>query len=184
MKDNKDLVSTTETVEEVKEMNEEEKAEETKETKTEKTYSRDELNKIIATEKSKLLQDIEAKRNEAEKLAKMKEDERLQYERDKAEKELNELKIQLNAKNLKDEAVKIASEKELPISYLDLIDFTKESAESINAKLQSIAEARSKDLEGYLNSKLKEKAPYQKAEEKSATIDPFVKGFEKGWTNK
>jgi len=182
MEDNKDMVATIETVEEVKEMNEEEKTEETKETKTEKTYSRDELNKIIATEKSKLLQDIEAKRNEAEKLAKMKEDERLQYERDKAEQELNELKIQLNAKNLKDEAIKIATEKGLPIQYLDLVDFTKESAESINTKLQSIADARSKDLEGYLNSKLKEKAPFQKAEEKSAK-DPYLAGFEKGWGN-
>ena len=182
MEDNKNMVTATETVEEVKEVQEESNTKEA--TKTEKTYSRDELNKIIATEKSKLLQDIEAKRNEAEKLAKMKEDERLQYERDKAEKELNELKIKLNAKDLKDEAIKIASEKGLPIQYLDLVDFTKESAESINEKLQKIADARSKDLEGYLNSKLKEKAPYQKSEEKSSEKDPYLAGFEKGWANK
>lgn len=181
MENNKEMVTTTETVEEVKDTQEKVK---TEETKAEKTYSRDELNKIIATEKSKLLQDIEAKRNEAEKLAKMKEDERLQYERDKAEQELNELKIQLNAKNLKDEAMKIATEKDLPIQYLDLIDFTKETAESISAKLQNIADARSKDLEGYLNSKLKEKAPFQKVEEKSTTKDPFLAGFEKGWNGR
>lgn len=175
MKDD-EMVTTTETVEKVEDTKEEVKTEE----KTEKTYSRDELNKIIATEKSKLLQEVEAKRNEAEKLAKMKEDERLQYEKSKVEQELNDLKVQLNAKNLKDEAVKIASEKGLPLQYLDLVDFTKETAESINAKLQNIVDARSKDLEGYLNSKLKEKAPFQKVEDKT-TKDPFLAGFEKGW---
>jgi hypothetical protein len=111
----------------------------------------------------------------------MKEDERIAYERDKAEKELNELNNQLNAKELKDEAVKLASEKGLPIQYLDLVDFTKESAESINAKVQHLVEARSKDLEGYLNSKLKEKAPFQKVEDTGAKVDPFIEGFNKGW---
>jgi hypothetical protein len=172
VEDNK-VVATTETVEE-------ESKEEVKETKVEKTYSRDEVNKIIAAENSKLLQSIEAKKNEAEKLAKMKEEERLQYERDKVQGELNELKIQLNAKNLKDEATKIASEKGLPISYLELVDFTKETAESIDGKIQTLVDARSKDLETALNSKLKQTSPFQKKDD-GMKSDLYEQAFKKGW---
>lgn len=172
MEDNKDLVTTTETVEE--EVKEEEVKEE--KVKVEKTFSRDELNKIIATEKAKAIEEERAKINEAQKLSKMKEDERLQYEKEKAESELLELKSALNAKSLKEEAIKIATEKELPISYLDLVDFSKETAESINSKIMSLTEARSKDLESYLNSKLKEKAPKQ-VQTDTKSDDPFIKGF-------
>jgi hypothetical protein len=142
------------------------------------------VSKAIETSKAKLLQDIEAQKNEAEKLAKMKEDERVKYEKDQVQKELNELKIQLNAKNLKDEATKIANEKGLPTSYLELVDFTKETAESINEKVQTLVDARSKDLEGYLNTKLKQTPPSTVKDDGKA-IDPYIAGFMKTWeTNK
>lgn len=137
------------------------------------------VSKALETSKSKWENDFQAKQDEAQKLAKMKDDEKLQYEKEKVEKELNDLKTQLNAKNLKDEAYKIASEKQIPIDYLDLIDFTKETAESINGKITNIAEARTKDLESYLNTKLKEPAPKQVAG--STAKDPFIQGFEDGW---
>lgn len=137
------------------------------------------VSKALETAKGKWENDYQSKQNEAQKLAKMKDDEKLQYEKEKVEKELNDLKSQLNAKNLKDEAYKIASEKQIPISYLDLIDFTKETAESINGKITNIAEARTKDLETYLNTKLKEPAPKQVSG--STAQDPFLKGFEEGF---
>lgn len=177
--ENNEVVPTT--------VSEEVKVQENEEIKTEakpevKLFSRDELNKIIAAERTKVADELKAQQNEAQKLAKMKEDERLQYEKEKAEKELSELKRQLAANNLKDEAYKIAAEKQIPISYLELIDFKTETAESINGKIQNISEARTKDLETYLNSKLKEPAPKQMTGS-SAKLDPFKEGFEKGWKN-
>lgn len=135
--------------------------------------------KALETAKSKWQEETEAKQNEAQKLAKMKDDEKTKYEKEKVEKELAELKGQLNSKSLKEEAVKIATEKGLPIQYLDLVDFSKETAESIDGKIQSIVSARNTDLEKYLNTKLKEKAPTQKASATSS--DPFIEGFNNAW---
>lgn len=135
--------------------------------------------KALETAKTKWQEDNEAKQNEAQKLAKMKDDEKTKYEKEKVEKELATLKGQLNSKNLKEEATKIASEKGVPIQYLDLVDFSKETAESINSKIDAIETARKTDIEKYLNTKLKEKAPTQKASATSS--DPFIDGFNKAW---
>ena len=55
----------------------------------EKTFTRDELNKIVNAERSKVLEEykaqVEAEKTEAEKLAKMKSDEKLQYQLEKTD---------------------------------------------------------------------------------------------------
>ena len=111
---------------------------------------------------------------EAEKLAKMDADQKTKYEMNKLKQENATLQGQLNATNLYKQASAIANEKEIPLSYLDLIDFTKESAESIAAKIEKIAETRSKDLEAYLSSKVRQRAPQERS---VPTIDPYVEGF-------
>ena len=81
MEENKSLETTAESVETV----------ETEVKEQEKTFTRDELNKIVSTEKMKALEEykaqVEAEKTEAEKLAKMKSDEKLQYQLEKAIKE-------------------------------------------------------------------------------------------------
>lgn len=153
------------------------------EVKVEKTFSRDDFNKALAAEKAKLRaeleQEAEAKRTESEKLARMDEKEKSDYELKKAIERADLAETKLNAHSLKETAYKIATEKSVPISYLELIDFTKENAESINSKITNIAEARTKDMETYLNTKLKEPAPKQVAG--STATDPFLKGFEDGF---
>ena len=62
---------------------------------------------------------------------------------------------------------------------MELVDFSKETAESINEKIEKISNTRSKDLEDYLNTKLKEPAP--KTVAGSTAKDPFIHGFEDGW---
>lgn len=111
---------------------------------------------------------------EAEKLAKMDADQKTKYEMNKLKQENATLQGQLNATNLYKQASAIANEKEIPLSYLELIDFTKESAESIAAKIEKIAETRSKDLEAYLSSKVRQRAPQERS---VPTIDPYVEGF-------
>lgn len=133
------------------------------ENKQEKTYTRDELNKIISAEKEKvkaeLIKDAEEKRTEAEKLAKMNAEEKHRYELEKIEKEKNDAIAKLNAYELKEQATKIASEKELDIALLDIIDYSKETADSIKTKIENIDDVFKKAVEKKINEKLQEKSP-------------------------
>lgn len=138
------------------------------------------VNKSLDTARSNWQKDYDAKlakeRSEAEKLAQMDADQKIQYELEKAKAEKDELQSQLNAINLYKTASGIATEKGLPIGYLDLVDFAKESAETITAKIDKLQELRQKDLETYLNSKLKQDTPQEK-KSNDTKIDPYIEGF-------
>lgn len=112
--------------------------------------------------------------SEAEKLAKMDADQKAKYEMKKLKEENEALLGQINATNLYKQASTIAAEKSIPISYLELIDFGKETAESVAIKLEKIAATRSKDLEDYLSSKSRQRTPQEKDVQ---TIDPYIEGF-------
>lgn len=118
---------------------------------------------------------LEAQKTEAEKLAQMDAEQKIQYELEKAKSEKEALQSQLNAINLYKTASEIATDKEVPIGYLDLIDFSKETAETITGKIDKLQELRQRDLQSYLNSKLKQPTPQEKVETK--TIDPYIEGF-------
>lgn len=136
--------------------------------------------KSINTAKTNWQKDYDAKlqaeKTEAEKLAKMDADQRLQYELSKEKSEREKLQAELNAINLYKTASDIAVEKELPVGYLDLIDFSKESAETITNKIDKLQELRNKDLQSYLSSKLKQPTPQEK-QDSNDKIDPYIVGF-------
>lgn len=137
----------------------------------------DKLNaKSLETAKAKWEEDYQAKLTEAEKLAKMNAEQKLKYELDKASKERDELKAQLEAGNLRKTATDIATDKGLPIGYLDLIDFSRENAQTITSRIDKLVDLRNKDLENYLNTKLKQPTPEEKqgGQEK---LDPYIEGF-------
>lgn len=119
---------------------------------------------------------IEKEKSEAEKLAKMDADQKIKYELNKAKTEKEALQNELNAINLYKTASGIAREKGLPTGYLDLIDFSKESADSITNKINQLQDIRVKDLENYLNSRLRQQTPQEKKME-SKKIDPYIEGF-------
>lgn len=158
MEDNKSMETTAESVEKAE-------AVETK-VEQEKTFTRDELNKIVSTEKAKALEQykaqVEAEKTEAEKLAKMKSDEKLQYQLEKSNEEKNNALAELNAYKLKEEAVKIASEKGLEVSLLNLIDFKTVTAEKLNENLDNLSNVFNKAVEKAVNEKLKEDTPITK----------------------
>ena len=106
----------------------------------------------------------------------MNAEQKIQYELEQSRKQNEDLQSQLNAINLYKTASNIATEKELPIGYLDLIDFSKETAETITNKIDKITELRQKDLEGYLNNKLKQKTPTEK-KDGIEKLDPYIEGF-------
>lgn len=137
----------------------------------------DKLNaKSLDTAKTKWEEEYQAKLSEAEKLAKMNAEQKLKYELEKSNKERDEFKAQLEAGNLRKTAIDIASDKGLPIGYLDLIDFSRENAETITSRIDKLVELRGKDLEGYLNSKLQQPTPQEK-HNASQEIDPYLEGF-------
>ena len=155
--DEKSMETTAESVEKVET--------EVKENQ-EKTFTRDELNKIVSAEKTKALDEykaqVEAEKTEAEKLAKMKSDEKLQYQLEKSNEEKNNALAELNAYKLKEEAIKIASEKGLDVSLLAYFDFKNLKAEEVNSKIDEISNAFNKAVEKAVNEKLKEDSPISK----------------------
>lgn len=137
------------------------------------------VGKSLDTAKSKWETDfkakIEAERSEAEKLAQMDATQKSEYESQKMKDRIAELESQINASNLYKTASGIATEKGLPQGYLDLIDFTKETAETIGNKIDTLVELRQSDIQSYLNNKLKQPTPVEKKAEQ--TIDPYIEGF-------
>ena len=117
------------------------------------------ISKALETAKTKWDADAEAKRTEAEKLAKMKEDEKHQYELNKANKERDVAIAELNAYKLKEEAIKIAREKGLDISLLEDIDYSKQTADTISTIIDTKKAVFDKAIEKAINEKYKEHSP-------------------------
>lgn len=115
--------------------------------------------KALETARKKWEKELEEKRTEAEKLAKMNAEEKHKYELDKLAKERDEAISRLNAYELKEQAIKIANEKELPISLLNVIDYTKEDAESIKTKIDEIEVVYKQAIQSGINDRMKEKTP-------------------------
>ena len=130
--------------------------------------------KALETAKTKWEQDAEVKRTEAEKLAKMDADEKHKYELEKATKEKEDALAKLNAYELKEEAIKIASEKELPISLLSVIDYRKENAESIKTKIDEIEVVYKQAIQAGINDRMKEKTPKTVVETPTTTDMPIM----------
>ncbi len=132
----------------------------------------------LQTAKTKWDEDSKTKMAEAEKLAKMDKEEKTKYEKEKYEKEIAELKKKENARTLKDEAINIASQKEIPISYLNLFNFESMTAEQVKSAIETIEQLRNKDRETYINNAVKQKTPTQKQTTGVEEKDPYLQGFD------
>lgn len=115
--------------------------------------------KALETSKAKWEQEAIARQNEAERLAKMTESEKHAEELKKIRKERDEATARLNAYELKNEAQKIASEKGMDYELLDIIDYSKETAESVKEKIDLIYQSVTKATEKQLNERLKQSTP-------------------------
>ena len=120
------------------------------------------VQKAIETAKTKWQEINDAEKSEAEKLAKMNKEQKLEYEAQKERKEKEEVIAKLNAYELKDQALNIAKEKGLDVSLLNYFDFKTVKAEEINTKLEEISIAFNKAVEKAVNERLKEDAPITK----------------------
>lgn len=120
------------------------------------------VQKAIETAKNKWQEINDAEKSEAEKLAKMNKEQKLEYEAQKANKEKDNALAELNAYKLKEQALTIASEKGLEVSLLNLIDFKTVTAEKLSENIDNLSAVFNKAVEKAVNEKLKEDTPITK----------------------
>lgn len=119
------------------------------------------VQKSLETAKAKWAAEQEAKQSEAEKLAKMKDDERRNYELEQARKKQEEAELKLSAYELKEEAIKMANvpETQVDVSLLNLIDFRSIKAEQVETTIKNIKKVFDNAVETEVNKRLKETTP-------------------------
>ena len=113
----------------------------------------------IKKAKSKWEEEVQTKQAESEKLAQMDENQKKSYEYEKVSKERDSAVSELNAYKLKDEAIKQAREKGVDSSLMETLDYMKETAESINVKIDIFSNASKKIYENAINEYSKEPTP-------------------------
>lgn len=143
--------------------------------KSNKTFLENEKVKWEKEYAEKLAQE----KSEAEKLARMSEEQKLKYQIDQLKKEIEDRDSKLNASQLKDATANILIEKGIPSSYLKMFDFAKETADTINSKVEMLVNIRSQDLEDNLNKTLRQNGPkYVSSDLKDDDeLDPYIEGF-------
>lgn len=117
--------------------------------------------------------DAKAQADEAAKLAKMKADEKAEYERQKREKELSDREAAITKRELHAEAVSQLVEQGLPASLADLLDYT--NAENCKNSMEAAKKAFNEAVEKSVNDKLKGTTPKTGAENQSG--DAFLAGL-------
>ena len=117
------------------------------------------VQKALETARTKWEAEEQSKRTEAEKLAKMDAEQKAKYELKKANEERDSAIAKLNAYELKNTAIRIAQEKGLDITLLEDIDYSKQTAETINTIIETKKAVFDKALEKAINEKYKEESP-------------------------
>lgn len=104
----------------------------------------------------------DTEKTEAEKLAQMNETQKLQYQLEKQKEENEKIQKKLNARDLKDEALKIATTQDTAFDpeFLNLFDYENMSAEQLQEKTKLIKTIQDRIVEKAVNEWSKEKPPY------------------------
>lgn len=121
------------------------------------------VQKAIETAKGKWQEINDAEKTEAEKLAKMNKEQKLEYQAQKEKADKEKALAELNAFKLEKQAIQIASEKRLDISLLTFFNFETVKAEELNTKIEEVSSAFNKAVEKAVNERLKEDTPTEKA---------------------
>lgn len=169
--ENKDAMAGTQNREMAGAENNQEQKQETTKTNSFDEFLKDSKNqaefdrrvqKAIETAKTNWQEVMNNEKSEAEKLAKMNKEQKLEYQAQKAEKEKSNAIAELNAYKLKEQALNIASEKGLDVSLLNYFNFSTAKADELNTKIDEISSAFNKAVEKAVNERLKEDTPISK----------------------
>ena len=120
------------------------------------------IREAIETAKTNWQEIMDNEKTEAEKLAKMNKEQKLEYQAQKAEKEKSDALAKLNAYELKEQALRVATEKGLDVSLLNFFNFSTAKADELNTKIDEISSAFNKAIEKAVNERLREDTPISK----------------------
>lgn len=131
------------------------------------------VQKAIQTAQENWKAKNDQEKSEAERLAQMNETEKLQYELDKQKKLNEETQRRLNARDLKDEAMKIATTQDTAFDpeFLNLFDYENMTAEQLQEKTKLIKSIQDRIVEKTVNEWSKEKPPYNPNPDNNSNID-------------
>ena len=117
------------------------------------------VQKAIETAQNNWKQKHDEEKTEAEKLAKMSKEEKLEYQLELEKNKRIEAENKNKANDLEKQAIKIASDKGLDVSLLQYIDFTKIKAEELLTKIEEMSKTFNEAVERKVNSKYQEDTP-------------------------
>jgi hypothetical protein len=130
-------------------------------TPTAKTFTQEELNAIIDKRLERERKDAQARIDkavtEAQKLAKMNAEERLEHERKAREAALKEREAEITKRELRAEAKSQLSDKGLPVELAEVLPYT--DADTTNAALAAVEKVFRQAVEKGVNERLKGNAP-------------------------
>lgn len=132
------------------------------------------MNKGLETARTKWDAEKQAELTEQEKLAKMKADEKAQYEREKAENRLKEREAEITRRELTASAKETLIEKGLPAELATIVNYT--NADTCKESLDTLEKAFKAAVETATNDKLRSKNPPKTGGGKEAA-DPFLAGL-------
>lgn len=120
------------------------------------------VQKAIQTAETKWKAKNDEAKTEAEKLAQMNETEKLQYQLQKQQKDYEDIQKKLNARDLKDEAIEIATNPETAFDpeFLSLFKFEDMTAEELQKITKNLKVIQDRIVEKAVNEWSKEKPPY------------------------
>lgn len=113
----------------------------------------------VANARAKWEEDNKTKQAEAEKLAKMDEEQKRNYELEQWKERAEKAEKQNAIDNLRTETIKQASEKGISLDIIGTINFEYETAETIKSKLEVFEKAVKKEREIAINEYSKETPP-------------------------
>jgi uncharacterized protein YprB with RNaseH-like and TPR domain len=127
----------------------------------EKTFTQKDIDSIIekrlARERKEADERIKNAVTEAQKLAKMSADERMEHEREEREKQLKDRESEITRRELRAEAKSQLSDKGLPVELAEVLPYT--DAETTNTALEAVEKVFRLALEKAVNEQLKGNPP-------------------------
>lgn len=174
--ENEQVVNTETELEEEQKTEEtpEEKPKEPKKEESEKKYSDEDVNAILSKKFAKWTAQKEKELDEAQKLAEMDAQQKAEYERDKLEKELAELKRENTLNAMGKTARTMLSERgvHLPDALVSIL--VTEEAESTKTNVDNFVQLFKEAVDTAVNEKLKSGTPKRMAGGKAMTRDEIL----------
>lgn len=141
------------------------------------------INQALQTREKKLKEqwklEQDSAKTEAEKLAQMTEKQKFEYQMKKQEEKNKELERKLNARDLRDEGLKIATTKETAFDpeFLNLFSFENMTADELQTKTKLIKAIQDRIVEKTISEWSKEKNPYNPKSNNTGTNNQVSETF-------